>query len=74
MLDRFTSPVLRAEARLPVQLKEGQLQAGELQSDFELKSLDLSRFTPLIGMPLGGRVAGRGRHSRAFLCGKYWDS
>ncbi len=61
VLDRFTSPVLRAEARLPLQLKQGQLQAGELQSGFELKPLDLSRFTPLIGMPLGGRVAGRGR-------------
>ena len=61
VLDRFTSPVLRAEARLPLQLAQGRLQVGELQSGFELKPLNLSRFTPLIGMPLGGRVAARGR-------------
>ncbi|MCB4429166.1 translocation/assembly module TamB [Synechococcus sp. MU1643] len=61
VLDRFTSPVLRAEARLPLQLAQGRLQAGELQSGFELKLLNLSRFTPLIGTPLGGQVAARGR-------------
>ncbi|WP_392347600.1 translocation/assembly module TamB domain-containing protein [Parasynechococcus sp.] len=61
VLDRFTSPVLRAEARLPLRLAQGRLQAGELQSGFELKPLNLSRFTPLIGMALGGRVAARGR-------------
>ena len=61
VLDRFTSPVLRAEARLPLQLAQGRLQVGELQSGFELKPLNLSRFTPLIGMPLGGQVAARGR-------------
>lgn len=60
-LDRFTSPMLRAEARLPLQLKQGQIQAGELQSGFELKPLDLSRFTPLIGTPLDGWVSARGR-------------
>lgn len=61
VLDRFTSPVLRAEARLPLQLAQGRLQVGELQSGFELKPLNLSRFTPLIGTPLGGQVAARGR-------------
>ena len=61
VLDRFTSPVLRAEARLPLQLAQGRLQVGELQSGFELKPLNLSRFTPLIGMPLGGQVSARGR-------------
>ena len=61
VLDRFTSPVLRAEARLPLQLVQGGLQVGELQSGFELKPLNLSRFTPLIGTPLGGQVAARGR-------------
>ena len=60
VLDRFTSPVLRAEARLPLQLAQGRLQAGELQSGFELKPFNLSRFTPLIGTPLGGQVAARG--------------
>jgi translocation and assembly module TamB len=61
VLDRFTSPMLRAEARLPLQLEQGRLQAGELQSGFELKPLEMSRFSPLIGTPLNGRVAARGR-------------
>lgn len=61
VLDRFTSPVLRAEARLPLQLEQGRIQAGDLQSGFELKPLNLSRLTPLIGTPLGGRLAARGR-------------
>ncbi len=60
-LDRFTSPMLRAEARLPLQLKQGRIQAGELQSGFELKPLNLSRFTPLLGTPLDGWVSARGR-------------
>ena len=61
VLDRFTSPMLRAEARLPLQLEQGRLQAGELQSGFELKPLEMSRFSPLVGTPLNGRVAARGR-------------
>ena len=61
VLDHFTSPLLRAEARLPVQLAQGRLQTGELQSGFELQPFSLSRFTPLIGTPLGGQVAARGR-------------
>ena len=61
VLDRFTSPMLRAEARLPLQLEQGRIQAGELQSGFELKPLELSRFTPLTGMALDGRLAARGR-------------
>ena len=61
VLDRFTSPMLRAEARLPLQVVQGRIQSGELQSGFELKPLELSRFTPLIGTPLDGRVAARGR-------------
>nr|WP_115093644.1 translocation/assembly module TamB domain-containing protein [Synechococcus sp. UW106] len=61
VLDRFTSLMLRAEARLPLQLEQGRLQAGELQSGFELKPLDMSRFSPLVGTPLNGRVAARGR-------------
>ncbi|QNI64001.1 translocation and assembly module TamB-like protein [Synechococcus sp. A15-44] len=60
-LDRFTSPMLRAEARLPLQLRQGRIQAGELQSGFELKPLNLSRFTPLLGTPLDGWVSARGR-------------
>ena len=60
-LDRFTSPLLRAEARLPLQLNQGRIQAGELQSGFELKPLELSRFTPLVGTPLDGWVSARGR-------------
>jgi len=63
VLDRFTSPVLRAEARLPLQWEQGRFQVGDLQSGFELKPWDLSRLTPLIGTPLGGRVAARGRVS-----------
>ncbi|WP_390128494.1 translocation/assembly module TamB domain-containing protein [Synechococcus sp. HIMB2401] len=61
VLDHFTSPLLRAEARLPVQLAQGRFQTGELQSGFELQPFSLSRFTPLIGTPLGGQVAARGR-------------
>ena len=61
VLDHFTSPVLRAEARLPLELEQGGVQTGELQSGFELKPLQLSRFTPLIGTPLDGHVAARGR-------------
>ena len=61
VLDRFTSPVLRLEARLPLQLQQGGIQSGLLQSGFELKPLALSRLTPLIGTPLEGRVAARGR-------------
>ena len=61
VLDHFTSPVLRAEARLPLQLAQGRLQTGELQSGFELQPFSLSRFTPLIGTALGGQVAARGR-------------
>ena len=48
VLDHFTSPLLRAEARLPVQLAQGRLQTGELQSGFELQPLSLSRFTPCL--------------------------
>ncbi|WP_038557265.1 translocation/assembly module TamB domain-containing protein [Synechococcus sp. KORDI-52] len=61
VLDRFTSPMLRAEARLPLKLEQGRLQAGALQSGFELQPFELSRFTPLIGLPLDGRLAARGR-------------
>ena len=61
VLDRFTSPVLRAEARLPLQWEQGRIQSGDLQSGFELQPLDLSRFTPLIGTPLAGRLAARGQ-------------
>ena len=32
VLDHFTSPLFRAEARLPLQLAQGRLQTGELQS------------------------------------------
>ncbi|WP_115132436.1 translocation/assembly module TamB domain-containing protein [Synechococcus sp. N26] len=61
VLDHFTSPLLRAEARLPVQLAQGRLQTGELQSGFDLQPFSLSRLTPLIGTPLGGQLAARGR-------------
>ncbi len=61
VLDHFTSPLLRAEARLPLQLAKGRLETGELQSGFELQPFSLSRFTPLIGSALGGQVAARGR-------------
>ena len=61
VLDRFDSPVIRAEARLPVTLEKGTFRIGELRSDVVVESLDLSRFSSLAGTDLGGRFSLKGR-------------
>ena len=59
-LDRFDSPVIKAEARLPLTLEKGTFQTGELRSGVVVESLDLSRFSALAGVELGGRFSLRG--------------
>ena len=60
-LDRFSSPLMRASAALPLAWSDGALQAGDLQAGLELQSFDLQRLTALVGTPLGGSLSVRGR-------------
>ena len=60
-LDRFSSPVLRAEAQLPIRFQNGAAQLGELKAGFALTSLPLARLSGLTSIPLEGRLSARGR-------------
>lgn len=60
VLDRFDSPALQAAATLPLSLRDGRLQSGDLQAEVTLREIDLQRLTPLFGTPMGGALAARG--------------
>ena len=60
VLERFDSPALQAEGRLPMTLGPGGVEVGELQAGLNLRELDLSRLTPLVGTPMAGTLSARG--------------
>ena len=60
-LDRFSSPVLRAAAQLPVSWQNGAPQLGALKAGFALTSLPLARLSAVTSLPLQGHVSARGQ-------------
>ena len=60
-LNRFNSPVLRAEGRLPLAWRDGSLQAGDLTAGFALRELPLARLAAVTEVPLQGTLSARGQ-------------
>ena len=60
-LNRFDSPALRAEGRLPLAWRDGSLQVGDLMAGFALQELPLARLAAVTEVPLQGTLSARGQ-------------
>lgn len=60
-LNRFDSPTLRAEGRLPLAWRDGSLQVGDLMAGFALQELPLARLAAVTEVPLQGTLSARGQ-------------